>query len=274
MNKKAGNFKWLKTTARAVLFWLCCAAALAVLSGLIRGNNIFVSQVLPICLSAAVALLLTLLFVRWERLRLTRVGIIPGRLSITRFLAGLAIGLAMAAFQPFILWCTGHVGLQRTPGVNLALVAVNLFLYFAISCREELAFRGYPLQALASVTNPWAAQSIVALLFIIEHIAGGMTWLQAIIGSGTGAVLFGLAAIRTRGLALPVGLHFAWNSSQWVFGFKITPGVYHLAIDKGFEHLADMAGWAAYLLPMWCTILALYCWKSTVVKEENRAEHS
>lgn len=34
-----------------------------------------------------------------------------------------------------------------------------------------------------------------------------MSWKMAIIGSGFGGLLFGIAALRTKGLALPIGLH-------------------------------------------------------------------
>ena len=98
-----------------------------------------------------------------------------------------------------------------------------------------MAFRGYALWNSNYAIGPWKALLIVTFIFILEHIAGGMTAGQAIAGAGAGALLFGIAALRTKGLALPIGLHAAWNFGQWLLGFKDEPGLWHAIIQKGFE---------------------------------------
>jgi membrane protease YdiL (CAAX protease family) len=55
----------------------------------------------------------------------------------------------------------------------------------------------------------------VAFAFAVEHVVGGMRWLHAILGAGIGSLLLGMAALATRGLAMPISLHAAWNFGQW-----------------------------------------------------------
>ncbi|MEG9435147.1 CPBP family intramembrane metalloprotease [Edaphobacter sp. HDX4] len=71
----------------------------------------------------------------------------------------------------------------------------------------------------------WTAQFAVALVFALEHLAGGATWINAILGTVGGSLLFGMAAIVMRGLAVPIGLHGAWNFGQWTLGEKESSGI-------------------------------------------------
>src|SRR4051812_17004818 len=91
---------------------------------------------------------------------------------------------------------------------------------------------------------------ITLLIFILEHIASGMTLKMAITGSGSGGVLFGLSALKTKGLALPLGLHSAWNFGQWSMGFKNKPGIWATVVEKGYETRTEHIGLAAFVLVM------------------------
>ncbi|MDB4925011.1 CPBP family intramembrane glutamic endopeptidase [Mucilaginibacter sp.] len=258
-NIKSG--KWIYTLLRVLLFCLSCAIVLAATSRLTQGwpGSKWVS-IVSIAIAAAGSLVLTILFVRWERLKLKDVGVVPVNKSILRLFTGFVIGLFLAGMQPMLVLLSGHISLISNQ-INIASVSINLLLYLFIAGREEVAFRGYPLRSLNYVIGPWGAQLIVALIFAAEHRIGGMTWLQAIFGPGVGALLFGLAALKTKGIALPIGLHTAWNFGQWVLGFKDGTGLYKVVIEKGYEARADHAGWISYLLVMCLAILTFYFWK-------------
>lgn len=258
METIARRKKWFVTIGRSLLFCISCAAILAATSGMLKDDGVFSSMVWPVALAAAGAFILTLLFTRWGGLHLKDVGIVPGLRTVPRFLGGFAIGLVMAGLQLVFIWSSGHVSIVRSPVLPVNEMSANLLLYLVIACREEMAFRGYPLRAIDYAIGPWAAQGIVAGIFIIEHVIGGMTWMQAVIGPGTGAILFGLAALRTKGLALPIGLHAAWNAGQWALGFKNNSGLYHAVIEPGFEKKVSLMAWIGYLSIMWTVILILY----------------
>jgi hypothetical protein len=163
----------------------------------------------------------------------------------------------MALLQPLLVLMFGHVTLTWS-SINIGLVASNLLLYFLIACREELAFRGYPLRSLTYAAGAWKAQLIVAIVFAAEHMVGGMNWQHAVFGAGIGAIFFGVAALRTKGLALPVGLHAAWNFGQWCVGFKNEPGLWQAIIEKGYEGRFDVINSACYVFVMLTSIIVFW----------------
>ena len=106
----------------------------------------------------------------------------------------------------------------------VATIVLGLVAVAAVAFGEEASFRGYPVKNFAEGlgTARWAvvaAVSIPALFFGLAHVTNpGATWL-----STTNTVIFGLlfgtAYVLTGELALPIGLHFAWDYLQgFVFG--------------------------------------------------------
>ena len=205
---------------------------------------------LSILSATILTFLLILLFLKWEKLKAHDVGIISGKYSISRFVSGYIIGFGMAASQALIVLMYGHFQLKLVPEISIAQILSPLLLYFFVACREELAFRSYSLRSLNISLGPVLALTIIGIIFIIEHVAGGMTWKMAILGSGAGAILFGVAALKTKGLALSLGLHSAWNFGQWTFGFKNGKGIWQAVVEKGYESEIENVGLTAFLLVM------------------------
>lgn len=242
---------------RVLLFCIGCGVILAITSGVTKGLTLIYSNILSIALALIGTLLLTVVFVKWERLKLRDVWVVPGDKTTRRVLTGLLIGSLLAMLQPLLVITFGHVSMDRSSAIGYAAIASNLLLYLLIACREEIAFRGYPMSVLSRSVGGIGAQIIIAIVFIIEHKIGGMTWIQAVIGPGIGAIFFGLAALKTKGLALSTGLHTAWNFVQWFLGFKPEHGVYNITVEKGFENSSDLVGWGSYIFVMGLGILVI-----------------
>jgi membrane protease YdiL (CAAX protease family) len=132
--------------------------------------------------------------------------------------------------------------------------------YVALSTREELAFHGYPLRRLKSFFGLWGAQFIVAFIFALEHVAGGSTLWLALLGAGVGSLLFGMAAIATRGIALPIGLHAAWNIGDWMRGGKDWAGIWKPVLEEGFKDRAAFVGITSYVLVTCLATLTFWWW--------------
>ena len=81
---------------------------------------------------------------------------------------------------------------------------------------------------------------------------------MAVLGPGTGAILFGIAALKTKGIALPIGSHTGWNFGQWSWGFKNMPGILEAVVKKGYESRVENNGLLAYLFVMGLAILVFY----------------
>lgn len=164
----------------------------------------------------------------------------------------------MAASQALIVLFYGHFQLKFVPEISIIDILSPLLLYFFIACREELAFRSYSLRSLNISLGPIMALTIIGIIFIVEHVAGGMKWKMAIFGSGAGAILFGVSALKTKGLALSLGLHSAWNFGQWSFGFKNKPGIWQAVVEKGYESEVENVGLIAFLFVMGVAIVGVF----------------
>jgi uncharacterized protein len=111
--------------------------------------------------------------------------------------------------------------------------------FLAIACTEELGFRGYPLRTLHPVLGLWPAQAVVALAFGLTHVVYGWSLADVVMGVLPGALLFGLAAVASRGLALPIGLHAAWNLASWSIGVR---GPWTMVVRAGERDRLLLAG--------------------------------
>lgn len=198
--------------------------------------------------TSAAMVAVTIIFVRWDRLRLADVGAALSHRSLQRLLAGFGLGLSLVAAQTFLVSAAGHVRWVRSSASGVAPVGLALLAYLLLASREELAFRGYPLRRLEKSLGAWIALIVVALVFALEHIAGGYTWGSALMGPFAGSLLFGMAALATRGLAVPIGLHAAWNFGQWAIGEKEVAGIWKPVVEQGYGSFVSWAGWISYLL--------------------------
>ena len=197
--------------------------------------------------ASVATLALTLLFVRWDGLRLGDAGAAPRRESAGRLLVGFLLGAVLIAVHSALLSAVGHVEWRRARGVTAGEIAVALAMYLLLSAREELAFHGYPLRRLVSVWGVWPAQAVIAMTFALEHVLGGWSWTNALSGAAVGSLLFGMAAIATRGLAVPIGLHAAWNVGDALRGGKDANGVWRAVVAGGFGRSAEIASIVSYL---------------------------
>jgi uncharacterized protein len=257
--------RWL-VLGRVLLFMCSCAVVLAATAPIAANLGAGWQQLAIGTLASLGALALTLLFVRWEKLRMEDVGAAPGRRSLARLAFGFLVGLLLVGVWATVL-AAGHMRWVRAPGVDVHAAAVALAGYLALACREELAFHGYPLRRLERLFGLWVAQILVALIFAAEHKLGGSAWMDALLGPAVGSLLFGMAAIATRGLSVPIGLHAAWNFGQWSLGMKAEPGFLKAVVMEGGEQRAHLIGMVAFVAVMLLATLAFWLWHRRVQAE-------
>ena len=124
--------------------------------------------------------------------------------------------LAMAAAA------TLHIRFWFAPR-SFWLVATNLAAITLLSLASEIAFRGYPFHRLIDAVGAGWATMVMTLLYGMASTMGqDSTYLSTSIGILVGLLLC-LAWLRTHGLWLGWGLHFAWIASLGVlFGLPVT----------------------------------------------------
>jgi hypothetical protein len=265
--------KWT-TLGRVLLFLLICAFLLALAGPFCSKLPGRLSQIALGSTTTAATLVVTWLFLRWEKLRWSDIGAAPNLQSMSRAVAGFALGLLLVGAQTCFVRLAGHVHWVRTPSVGWLPTAMAFAAYVTLAAREELAFRGYPLRRLDSCFGAWTAQFVVAFVFAMEHVAGGATWTNAILGAFVGSLLFGMAALVTRGLALPIGLHAAWNFGQWALGEKESAGIWRPIVEQGYTRHVDHIGMLSYLLVFSSSIVALWLFGKSFTPREGKARRA
>lgn len=182
-----------------------------------------------------------LLLATWACMRLRRqslsdAGLRPDARFAREFALGGAVGIASLLVVTALMMAAGVVQLQLDPARSVGGVMWGLYVFLWAALLEELLFRGFVFQRLVDGIGVRSALGGMAALFAIAHWSNpGMDGIGRIVASvdiALAAVMLGLAYVRTRSLALPLGLHLGWNWMQGsVLGFNVS----------GFDH----AGWWA-----------------------------
>ena len=160
------------------------------------------------------AFLLTYAFLKWEKQDFPWIGMALKPNTFTHFVMGVIIGLISAiAVMSFVSGYV-HVVLVRNPDFQPVSFFLGCIIILLMALMEEVGFRGYPLYTLNRKSGVWTAQIVMAVLFAIYHVANGCTLQNAVVGTGSLALIYGIVAIRTGGIAMSTGLHFAANLVQ------------------------------------------------------------
>lgn len=244
-----------RTLGAVALFW-AAAIALMVGTGMLRG--LAPPSLAPLAwgvTSGGLLLALSAFALRCERLVAVDAGLRFGTGSLPRFAAGVAVGAAMYAVHLLLLVGIAGVRIGESTARGAAPLLLATLTFLALSVMEEVGFRGWPLRRLERALGRTPALLIGALAFALLHVAYGWPFGNAMLGAGAGALVFGIAALVTRGLAVPIGMHAAWNLADWSVGQKDTAGPWRLLTDN----VTDGAAWVgsvSYFLVMGLALLA------------------
>jgi uncharacterized protein len=150
---------------------------------------------------------------------------LPKRATAQReWTLGVAVGWGMVvvAVLPMALGGALYVRLWTQPRA-IWLLLLNLVTLAVAALAEEVAFRGYPYRRLIEGVGPAAATIGMSLLFGVVHFFNpGATWTSVLVTMVAG-LLLSVAWLRTHGLWMGWGLHFAWNACIGVlFGLPVS----------------------------------------------------
>jgi uncharacterized protein len=143
-----------------------------------------------------------------------------------QLLSGALVGAALMVIPAAMLALTGNISWRVNAEWSSAL-APTLALLAIAAATEELLFRGFLFQRLIDGLGAWPAQLIIAALFTLTHSGalGELGALAYLAGANifVASIMFGLAYLRARSLAAPLGLHFAANAVQGpMLGFGVS----------------------------------------------------
>ena len=172
-------------------------------------------------------LLVTWICMRLRRQRLAGVGL---RLDATwgrHALAGIAFGATEMLAVAALILVAGGVRFELDPARGLAALLQGVWFFAWVAVLEELLFRGFVFQRLVDGIGAPAALLLMGALFAVAHWSNpgmeGSSVAWATLDNALGAILLGLAWLRTGSLALPIGIHFGWNWTQGaLLGFDVS----------------------------------------------------
>lgn len=228
-------------------------------------------------LGALSGLGVTALFLAMEGQPFHSVGLRLNPRWAREFALGAAGGVALIGLTALLLLGMGGFHWVRNPGGSLAGIAGGFLVFLFVGINEEVAFRGYPFQRLVRSMGPWPAQILLAVLFAAIHwgnpgIRDASPALKAwtTLNIALAAVFLGLCYLKTRSLALPIGVHLGWNWAQGhLLGFQVSgtnaAGFWKPVLANKPQWLTGGAvgleGSALCALLLVATILALVLWK-------------
>jgi membrane protease YdiL (CAAX protease family) len=119
------------------------------------------------------------------------------------------------------------VRFELDPARSSSALLIGLYFFLFTALLEETLFRGFIFQRMLDGIGVWPALIAMAALFAVAHWGSpgmqGATEIAAFMDLFLAAVMLGLAYLRTRSLALPIGLHLGWNWTQGhVLGFSVS----------------------------------------------------
>lgn len=131
--------------------------------------------------------------------------------------AGLAGGFLLLSIVVGLLALAGQIHFRVQPLDALGTLrglGWTLALLLPAAAHEELLFRGYPFQRLVEAWGAFAPVVLLSAVFGLVHLRNPAATLFSTANTVLMGILLALAYLKTRGLWLPIGLHFVWNFSM------------------------------------------------------------
>ncbi|WP_340677344.1 type II CAAX endopeptidase family protein [Paraglaciecola sp.] len=209
--------KTLQSIAKVILFWLAFFLVLNGLGGLSANVPQNMKFLLGACVLIVTSMLVSMYLLKTEHSKLSSIGFTWGTNTARRLILGTVLGMAVVGIMLFTLTLFSPITIERVANPDywnsMGWAALVLFV---LALMEEIAFRSYPLVRLSESLGTRASIYITSIVFAFYH---GLDPAN-LLGPGVWGLFFGLAAIKTKGIALPLGLHFGLNFMQSLCGMK------------------------------------------------------
>lgn len=222
------------------------------------------------------AALIFLVTIICQLLRKESITAITGKFNVSlarQFFTGLLIGAALMVFPAIILTISGLAHWQIND-ISFSTIISGFTFFVCVAIAEEFLFRVFLFQRLLESLDQWPAQLIIAGMFLLTHINNlgmiGTTKVMASLNIFIASFMFGIAFIKTKSLAMPLGLHFMANFMQGtILGFGVSGNEEQSLFKAVFEKCPAWLSGEAFgleasvpgLISVIITTILLYHWK-------------
>jgi membrane protease YdiL (CAAX protease family) len=188
---------------------------------------------------------------------------LAARGAVGQGLLGSAVGAGFILVSIGIVALLGGFRISWHPVDAVSTVALAIGVNLGAAAVEEIVFRGLAFQAIEQLfgrgRGTWIALIVTALCFGGVHMLnpGASLWSGLAIAIEAG-VLLGAAFAWRRNLWFVIGIHFAWNTLEGLFGIAVSghrdPGLL-LTVATGSAALSGGAfGVEASIVPVLISI--------------------
>jgi membrane protease YdiL (CAAX protease family) len=193
---------------------------------------------------------------------------------LKQLLIGGVIGSILMLLPALLLYVSGWVHWELN-NIAVDVILIGLMGCVAVTIAEEVVFRGVFFQRLNAGVGVIASQILVAAYCLLTHSGNpgmerSVKWFASI-NIFFASILFGLVYLRTRSLAMPIGLHMMANFTQGnILGFGVSghseSGLLHPIFDNSPVWLTGgqfgLEASAPGLVFLIFTIAFVYRWKN------------
>lgn len=153
---------------------------------------------------------------------------------------GLLIGAVLMLLPAILMTMLGYITWQANENIYSTIVSGFKAYLFAVLA-EELLFRGFVFQRLIQSVGKWPAQVLIGGLFVLTHIdnpgMSGITKTLASINIFLASLMFGIAYLKTKSMAMPLGIHLMANFMQGtILGFGVSGEKDSSLLNPVFQH--------------------------------------
>jgi uncharacterized protein len=168
------------------------------------------------------AFLATVLFLRFDRKRFADIGLIFRQNTLAKFFVGVIAGGIIMGLLTMSVVYFNNLQIELNPRSNPLRFLLVTAPLLPLAFMEELGFRAYPLELLKDRVGIRLSIIITSILFALYHIVNGWSIASSFYGPAVWGLIFGLAAVYSKGIAMPTGIHYAANLTTSAFGAKNT----------------------------------------------------
>ena len=206
------------------------------------------------------AFLTTVLFLKFDKQKFSDIGLIFERKTIVKFFVGVVIGVVIMGLLAISVIYFTHLKIHINPHSNFLHFLLITFPLLPLAFMEELAFRAYPLQILKDKIGMRSSLIITSVLFALYHAVNGWTISSSFCGPAVWGLIYGLAAIYSKGIAMPTGIHYAANLTTSSLGEKNTTASIW-TVEQPNSATAKYGGfdWATILPSLALLVFAIIC---------------
>jgi len=144
----------------------------------------------------------------------------PGRVLLSA--KGFLYGILLMMVTIIAVYCVGEASIVSydAQATILTALAVGTFLALCDTFSEEILFRGYIQGMVKTSYGPWAAIVVSSVPFAVSHSMGHdvLSHPFELLNLVLAGIFLALLRELTGSLWLPIGMHFAWNSFNRLFG--------------------------------------------------------